>query len=149
MGFVEPISGKLFHQIENVDDLPLWITALQRSAHEAFALRRHFFRILFSHRPPQQVGLTQRISCQAVGDLHHLLLIHDHAQRLFQDGFQFRQLVIYLPSSVLALDEIVDHAALDGSGTIERIQGGQVLYRIGLIAAQYVAHAVRFKLENA
>ena len=50
---------------------------------------------------------------------------------------------------MLALDEVVDHAALDRAGTVERIQGGEVFDGVGLVAAQHVAHAVRFKLEDA
>ena len=50
---------------------------------------------------------------------------------------------------MLAVDEIVDHATLDGTGAIERVQSGEIFNRIRLVLAQYVAHAVRFKLEDA
>ena len=50
---------------------------------------------------------------------------------------------------MLAVDEVVDHAALNRAGAIERVQGGEIFDRIRLVAAQYVAHAVRFKLEDA
>ena len=50
---------------------------------------------------------------------------------------------------MLAVDEVVDHAALDRAGPVERVQSGEIFDRIGLILAQHVAHAVRFKLEDA
>ena len=49
---------------------------------------------------------------------------------------------------MLALDEIVNHAALDRTRTVERIQGGEISDRVRLITAQHVAHAVGFKLEH-
>ena len=50
---------------------------------------------------------------------------------------------------MLALDEIVDHAALDGAGAVERVERGEVFDAAGLVAAQNVAHARRFELEHA
>ena len=50
---------------------------------------------------------------------------------------------------MLAFDEIINHAALDRAGPVERIQGGQVFNRVWVVAAQHVSHAVRFKLEDA
>ncbi len=50
--------------------------------------------------------------------------------------------------AVLAVDEVVDHAALDRAGTVERVERGEVFQARGLVAAQDVAHAVRFKLED-
>ena len=50
---------------------------------------------------------------------------------------------------MLAIDEIVDHAALNRAGPVERVQRAQVFDAIRLIAAQNIAHAGRFKLEHA
>jgi hypothetical protein len=36
-----------------------------------------------------------------------------------------------------------------GAGPIERVEGGQILEAVGLVAPQNVAHARRFKLEHA
>ena len=49
---------------------------------------------------------------------------------------------------MLAIDEIVDHAALDGTGTVEGVEGGKIFDARGLITAKDVAHAMRFKLED-
>ena len=50
---------------------------------------------------------------------------------------------------MLAIDEIVNHAALNRPRAIQRVQSRQVFDRVGLVAPQYIAHAMRFKLEDA
>ena len=70
-------------------------------------------------------------------------------KRLLQDRLQLRQLVLDLLAAPLALDEVFDHAALDGPRTVERVQGREVFDRGGLVAPQHIPHAVRFKLEDA
>ena len=47
----------------------------------------------------------------------------------------------------LALDEVVDHA--HGAGAIERVERGEVFDGVGLVAAENVAHAAGFELEDA
>ncbi len=49
---------------------------------------------------------------------------------------------------MLAVDEIVDHAALNRAGAIQRVQRREVFEARRLVAAQNIAHAMRFKLEN-
>ena len=64
-------------------------------------------------------------------------------------GFQLGQLVADDSAAPLALDEVVDHAALDRARTIERIEGSQVFHRDRLIPAQHIAHAAGLKLKHA
>ena len=125
------------------------IFALRGAFDKALALLRHFLGLLLAHGAAEQIGFTQGVSGEAVGDLHHLFLIHDHAQRLLQNLLQFRQFVFDFLAAVLAVDEIVDHAALNRAGTVERVQGGEIFDGVRLVLAQHVAHAVRFKLEDA
>ncbi len=87
---IETVSGKLRHQIENLLDLFRRIAALRRSLHEALALLGHFLSILFAHRAPQKVGLSEGVAGELVRRLHHLFLIYDDAQRLLQNLLQFR-----------------------------------------------------------
>ncbi len=77
---------------------------------EALALLGHLLDLLLAHGAAQQVGFAQRIAGQAIGDLHHLLLVDDDAVGLFQDLLQLRQIVNHFLAAVLALDEVVDHA---------------------------------------
>ena len=63
-----------------------------------------------------------RVSRETIGDLHHLFLVDDHAERLFQNLFQFGKFILNFAPAMFALDEVVDHAALDRSGTIKRVK---------------------------
>ena len=116
---------------------------------EALALRGHFLGLLLPHGAAQDVGIAQRIPGQAIRDLHHLFLIHNHAVGLFQNLFQLREIVGNLLAAVLAVDEVVNHPALDGAGPVQRVQRAQIFDARGLVLAQNIAHPARFKLENA
>jgi len=146
---VEAVSGELGHKIEDPLDFFGREAALGRALHEALALLGHFFGILLAHRTAEEVGFTERVSGEAVGYLHDLFLIDDYAQRFLENFFEFGEFVFDLAASVLALDEVIDHAALDRAGTVQGVEGGEVFDRVGLIAAENVAHAGRFKLEDA
>ncbi len=118
----ETVTGKLLHQVEDLFDLLLRIALLLAAGQEARTLRSHLFRFFLAHGPAQDVGFAQRISRQAVRDLHHLFLVDNDAIGLFQDFFQLREIVGDLFTAKLAVDEVVDHAALDWAGPIERVQ---------------------------
>ena len=79
MGFVEAVTGKLLHEIEDFFDLLLWQSLGLGALDEALALRGHLLGLLLSHRASQNIGFAQRIAGQAIGNLHHLFLIHDDA----------------------------------------------------------------------
>ena len=147
--FIETISRELRHQVENLFDLLRRILALRGALHEAFALLRHLLGFFLAHGAAQQIGFTQRVSCQSVRDLHHLFLIHNYAQRFLKNFLQFRKFVFDLLAAVLAVDEVIDHAALDWTGPVEGVQSREIFDGTGLIFAQHVAHAIRFKLEHA
>ena len=83
---------------------------------EFFALRGHLLAVLLAHGAAQDIGLAQRKSGEAIGDLHDLFLIKDDAVGLFQDFARVREVVGDFFLAVLAIDEIVDHAALMGPG---------------------------------
>src|SRR5271157_821218 len=146
---IEAVPGELFHQVEYLADLLFGQLTFKRAFNEAFALLGHLIGILLAHGAAQQVRFAQRVPRQAVRNLHHLFLVDDDAQSLLEDRFQLRQLVLDLLAAPLAVDEVVNHAALNRTRTIQRIQGGEVFNRGRLVATQHVAHAVRFKLEDA
>src|ERR1043165_9274785 len=64
-----------------------------------------------SHRAAQQVGAAERIAAQDLGDLHDLLLIDDHAVGVAQHRLEPWVRILDLLLAVLAVDEVVDHAA--------------------------------------
>ena len=122
---------------------------VRRALEETAALRGHLLHLLLAHGAAQNIGIAQRVTGDAVRDLHHLFLVDHHAVGLLEDLLHLRQIVDNFPAAVFALDEVVDHAALYGAGTVERVQRGQVFDAAGLVAAQNVAHARRFELEHA
>ena len=117
--------------------------------YEAFTLGCHLLGFFLAHGAAEEIGIAEGISGEAVSDLHHLFLINDDAERLLENFFQLGKFVFDFSAPVLAFDEIVDHAALNWTGSVESVERGQVFDRIGLVAAQDVAHPVRFKLEDA
>jgi hypothetical protein len=76
-------------------------------------------------------------------------LVDDDAVGVLEDGFQRRVRVLDLLAPVLALDEVVHHAALDGARPVERARGHDVLEAVGLELLEQVAKARRFELEHA
>ena len=80
--------------------------------------------LLFAHRAAQQVCIAQRKSSQTVRNLHHLFLVEDHAPSLGQNLLQLRQIVGDFLLPVFAGDEIVNHAALNRAGAVERVERG-------------------------
>src|SRR5438477_6745401 len=126
MGLVETVSGKLLHQVENLGDFLGRESTLSCTCDETVALLRHFLGFLFSHRAAQKVSIAQRVARQAVCNLHDLFLIDDYSQSLLKNFLQLRQFIFDLAASVLALNEIIDHAALNRAGAVERVESGQV-----------------------
>ena len=149
VGFVEAIPGELGHQVEDGPRDVLGMMVGRRACHEVRALLLHLLLVLLAHRAAQQVGLAQRVARNDIGDLHHLFLVDDDAQRLLQQRLQLRQHVLHRAPPPLAFDEVVDHPALDGPRPVESIQRRKVFHRGGPVAAQHVAHPARLKLEYA
>ena len=119
------------------------------SGDEAVALLGHLLGIFLAHGAAEQVGAAERVAGEDVGDLHDLLLVDDDAEGLVEQGFEFGQHVADDAAAPLALDEVVDHAALDRAGAIEGVEGGEVFDGVGLVAAEDIAHAAGFELEDA
>ena len=121
MRFVEAVSGELLHQVEDLGDLLRGKAFLGRASKETLALLRHFGSAFLSHRPAEDVGVTQRITGQLVRDLHDLFLIEDDAVGFFKQLLKFRQIVSDGLTAVLAIDKIGDHPTLDGAGTVKSV----------------------------
>ena len=72
-------------------------------------------------------------------DLHDLLLVDDDAVGVLEDRLQRRVRVLDLLAPVLAVDEVVDHAALERTRAVERAGGDDVLEAVGLELLQQLA----------
>ena len=84
------------------------------------ALGGHFLAILLTHGAPQDIRFSEGKAGHPIDDLHHLFLIQDDAIRFFQNVTQLWQFVGNLLPAMLAVDEIVHHAALYGAGAVGR-----------------------------
>src|ERR1700757_680838 len=146
--FVEAVARELFHQVEDVDGFLLGDFVLLAPGEELRALRGHFFLFLLAHGAAEDVGFAEGKAGQAIGDLHDLFLVKNDAVGFLENIFQLRKLVVDPGFAVFAVDEVIDHAALDGAGAVEGVERSEILDARGLIAAKDVAHTVRFKLEN-
>ena len=110
-------------------------------------LLRHLLLDLLAHGAAEQIGLAEREAGQDLRDLHHLLLVDDHAIGLFQDRLDRGMQIVGLLAPVLAVDVAVD--VVHRPRPIEGDDGDDVLEAVGLQLAQGVAHARTFELEHA
>ena len=145
--FVEAVAGELGHLVEDFAGGGLGKLALGGAGEEDLALLLHLGGILLTHGAAEEVGATQRVAADDVRDLHDLLLVDHDAEGLFEERLEFGQRVFDEAGIPFAPDEVVDHA--HGAGTVEGVERGEVLDRAGLVAAENVAHAAGFKLEDA
>ena len=146
VALVEAVVGELGEQLEDLLGLLLRQTTLDGAGDEALALRVHLGLDLLAHRAAQHVGFAERIAGQDLGDLHHLLLVDDDAERLLQNLLDLRVDVVGLLLAELhrAIGRDVRHRA----GAVQRHQRDDVLEAIGAHLHQRLAHAARFQLEH-
>src|SRR5271157_614952 len=148
MRFVEAVARELFHQVKDVDGLLIGNLIFLAAGQEFGALCGHLLFFLLAHGAAENVRFPERETRQTIGDLHHLFLIEDDAVGFFEDVLELREFVGDFCLALFSIDEVVDHAALDGAGAVEGVEGGEVLDARGVIAAEDVAHTVGFKLKD-
>ena len=102
VALVEAVVGEFCEQLEDRIGLPLRHAVLDRAGDEDRALLFHLGADFLAHRAAQQVGVAERIAGHHLGDLHHLFLVDDDAERLFEDRLQHRVQVFRLLVAVLA-----------------------------------------------
>ena len=148
MGLVEAVAGELIHQVEDVGRRPAVDAPLGRPRLEDGALLVHLRLLLLAHGAAQQVGAAQGVAGQDLGDLHHLFLVEDDAVGGLEDGLQVRVGIGHRRLAVLAGDEVVHHAGLQGPGAEQGHQGGHVLEGVGAQLLDQLLHAPGFELED-
>ena len=146
---VESVAGEELHQVEDLGGFLFADSVLDCPRDERFALLRHDFGILLSHSLSKHVGLAHGEAGQHRGDTHDLFLIRDDTIGVLENRRELRQLVFDFGLPLLAGNVIIDHSALERTGTIEGVQGNQVVQPFGLRLAQQFTHAGAFELEHA
>ena len=145
---VEAVLGELFHQVEDRRGELRVDVVLFRTGLELDALLGHLLGLLLAHGATQQVGAAEAVATHDLGDLHHLLLVHDHAVGRLQDRFQQRVRIADFGAAMTTVDEVVDHAGVERAGTVQRGQCDQVLEHRRLQLSDVVLHAARLELEH-
>ncbi len=148
MSFVEAITGEFLHEIKNIGGRPLVDAARGRTLHEDLALLGHLLGFFLAHGTAQDIGASERVAGQHLGDLHHLLLIENHAVRRFENMREIWMQILHGRPPLLAVDEIVHHARLQRSRAEKRHQGDDIGESIRLQAANQIFHTSRFELKN-
>ena len=149
MRLVEAVAGELLHLIEDFCRRLFRMPILHSAFNKACALLGHLFGLFLAHGAAQQIGFTERVTRQHVGDLHDLLLVDHHTTGLLEHLLHRRQRILNLAPAPLAFDEVIGHAALNRTRAEERRQCRELFKHLGLVTPQHVAHARRFKLEDA
>ena len=149
MRLVEAIAGELLHEVEELRGGRFGKAALASTAEELGAMLGHLPRLLLAHCATQQVRFSERVARHEVGNLHDLLLVYDDPVGLLEQGLDLRQQVPDRLATVLAVDEVGNHAALDRPRPIQRVKRAQILQALRLVAAADVPHALGFELEHA
>ena len=149
MGLVKPVFRELRHQVKQVTCLLFIHPARSRTLHKEIFVFGHFVGLFLPHRTPEHIGLAERIACHIPRDLHHLLLIENHAISVLQDRLKLGEFVSGFQSSVLSVDEIIHHAGPKWTRTIKGVDRGDVLETVRNDPPAKVLHAVRFHLKYA
>ena len=146
---VEAVARELLHEVEDaLGDLRVDLLHL-RAVEEGGLLLGHRLGLLLAHGAAEQVRLAERVAGERGGDLHDLLLVDDDAVGVLEDGLERRVVVLDALAAVLALDEVVDHAALERARAVERARGDDVLEAVGLELLEQLAEAAGLELEHA
>ncbi len=147
MRLIETVFRKLCHQIKDCFSFVGINIIFTSPVEKTLTLGGHDISFLLTHSLTQNISLSQGVTRQLLRNLHNLFLIDDNAVGFFENRFKFRQQIFNLLPTVLTGDEIVDHSALNGAGTIESHESNNVLKTTRLETDQKILHAAAFKLK--
>ena len=147
MGLVEAVAGKGHQEIEDPFGGPCIVSLGGGPLEELDLLSGHYLRLLLAHRPPEDVRLTEGKPRHLPGDLHDLLLVHDHPVGLLEDRLELRQRIHDRLAPALGIAELVDE--LHGSRAVQGVQGDQVRNGFRPGPLEHVLHPLTLELEHA
>lgn len=146
---IETIGGELFDLSEEVFGFCGVEAVFLGTFDKAAALLFHFEGVFFTHSAAQDVGFTEGIAGEYVGDLHDLFLVDADAVGATEDRLEDIEDIVDLFLSVFSEDERVGHTALEGSGSVEGDEGDDVFKTGGSESGDQLAHSGGFELEDA
>src|SRR5215510_4410619 len=108
----------------------------------------HLLALLLAHRATHEVGFAKCITGKLLRELHYLLLVDDDPVGVVQNLLHLRHEVTHGFLAVVALDELIDHATIEWSRTVECVERGEVFKALRLQLPADLLHARRLKLED-
>ncbi len=146
MGLVEAVSGEGDQDLEDAVGVGGLESVRHRALDEFDLLLDHDLVLLLPHRAPQEVGLSQAVAADSLGDLHDLLLVHDDPVGLLEDRLEAGVGIGDRRLARLGVDELRN--VVHGARPIERVERYQVLHAAGLRLLEDRLHPARLELED-
>lgn len=116
MALVEAVLGEHHHLIEQrLGDGGIH-APFAGPTDELVTMLLHLRHFLLAHGPPQQIGFTQGIARQILGNPHDLLLVDHDPVGLLEDRLQLDVGHINRLAAMLAVDELGDQTRIQGPG---------------------------------
>ena len=141
MALVEAVFGEQHHLLEQRFGDARVNTPLTGTLHEDALVLLHLALFLLAHGAPQQVGFTEGVARQVLGDAHDLLLVDHDSVGLPQDRLQLGVGEVDGFAAVFAVDEFGDQPRIEGARSVEGEDRGDVLQGGGFEVAHDLAHA--------
>ncbi len=149
MRLVEAVSGELVDQVEDVvARLLVVLVDLLAALDEQGALPIHLGLLLLAHRTAHHVCSAETEAGEDLRRLHDLFLIDEDPVGLAQDVLEKVVRVDDSLTALLALDEGVDHAAFERTGSVQRHSSDDVFETVGLEPREQLLEARGFQLEH-
>ena len=121
-------------------------TLLATAFLEADFVLAHQLFVLLADGLDHDICFAKGVARDRLEQLHNLLLVHNHAIGIFQDGFENWVQILNRVRVVLVLN--VDRNLLKRAGAVQRDHGVQVVHTSRAKLHQVAGHARAFKLED-
>ncbi len=103
-------------------------------------MHSHLFSLLLAHRPTHQIGLAECVAGQLLGELHDLFLVDNNAVRVAENLLHLRHEIAHRFFAVVTLNKLIDHAAIERSRPVERVECGEIFETFRLQLATDLLH---------
>src|ERR1043165_6737856 len=145
---IETVVGKLRHQREDLFGLLLLDAALDRAVDELLFMDWHLLALLLAQSETHQDSFAKCITRKLLRELHDLLLIDDDAVGVAENVLHLGHEIPHSLLAVMPQNKLVDHAAVEWSRPVERIQRREVCKPFRLQLPADLLHARRLKLKD-
>jgi hypothetical protein len=118
---VKAVVGELRHQAEDLARGLLGDLVLDAAGDELLLVDGHLLALLLAHRAAHEVGLAQGVAAEPLRELHDLLLVDQNPVGVPENLLHLRDEVLDGLLAVVAVDEVVDHPAVERAGAVEGV----------------------------